>query len=149
MFAFDFWTSHSPSWNSTRTGNDGESIYQRPPLFEGSTLGGLERQRGFPSYRFHDRSALNYTLEYRHVPRWNPLTELPILNKLYIPWWQWVAFAEVGRVHDQYELDELHSNMKMTLGGSIRALVYELVVRADFGITQEGAEVQMFFNHPF
>lgn len=149
VLAFDAWTSHSFSWNETKTGDDGKPVFQRPPLFEGSTLGGLERQRGFPSNRFHDRSAVNYTLEYRHVPRWNPLPELPLLNRLFIPWWQWVAFVEVGRVNDQYELDDLHSNMKMTIGGSVRALVYELVVRADFGVTQEGAEVQMFFNHPF
>lgn len=149
VLAFDAWTSHSLSWNATKTGDDGEPVYQRPPLFEGSTLGGLERQRGFPSYRYHDRSAVNYTLEYRYAPRWNPLGELPILNKLYLPWWQWVAFAEIGRVHDQYDLAELHSNMKTTVGGGIRALVYELVIRADFALSQEGAEVQMFFRHPF
>ena len=35
------------------------------------------------------------------------------------------------------------------LGGGIRAMVYELVVRVDLAFSEEGGEVQMFFNHPF
>ena len=149
VVAFDFWTSHSPSWNDSSTGDDGEEVFHRPPLFEGSTLGGLERQRGFPSNRFHDRSAINYVLEYRYMPKWNPFPEIPLINTLFIPWWQWVGFVEVGRVHDEYDLGELHSGMKTTLGAGVRALVFELVIRVDVGVTEEGGEVQMFFNHPF
>jgi len=68
---------------------------------------------------------------------------------LYIPWWQWVGFIEVGRVNDQYDLAELHSSMKTSVGGGVRALVYELVIRVDAAVSEEGGEVQMFFNHPF
>jgi hypothetical protein len=32
---------------------------------------------------------------------------------------------------------------------AVYALVYELVIRVDFGVSGEGGEVQMFFNHPF
>lgn len=149
VLAFDVWTSHSPSWNDAKTDASGEQIFQRPPLFEGSTLGGLERQRGYAAFRYHDRSAINYTLEYRYTPQWNPLGKVPLLKRLYIPWWQWVGFAEIGRVHDSYDLADLHSSMKATVGGGIRALVYELVVRADFGFTEEGVNVQMFINQPF
>jgi outer membrane protein assembly factor BamA len=148
VLAFDFWTSHSPSWNDSST-EDGEEVFHRPPLFEGSSLGGLERQRGYPSNRYHDRSAVNYVMEYRHMPKWNPFPDIPLVNKLYIPWWQWVGFVEVGRVNDQYDLGDLHSNMKTTIGGGVRAMVYELVIRVDVGVTEEGGEVQMFFNHPF
>jgi hypothetical protein len=31
----------------------------------------------------------------------------------------------------------------------VRAMVYELVIRVDVGVSEEGSEVQMFFNHPF
>jgi hypothetical protein len=31
------------------------------------------------------------------------------------------------------------------VGGGVR----ELVIRVDVGVTEEGGEVQMFFNHPF
>ena len=83
------------------------------------------------------------------MPKWNPFPNIPYVNKLFIPWWQWVGFVEVGRVHDEYDLGELHSDMKTTIGAGVRALVYELVIRVDVGVTEEGAEVQMFFNHPF
>lgn len=148
VLAFDLWASHSPTWNDRETIDDAE-VYSRPPLFEGSTLGGLWRQRGYPTNRFWDRSAINYTLEYRYMPRWNPFPDIPYVNKLFIPWWQWVAFAEVGRVHDEWDLGELHKDMKWTLGGSARLLVYELVIRVDVGVSEEGGEVQMFFNQPF
>lgn len=148
VLAFDLWTSHSPSWNRSSDDN-GIQRFERPPLFEGSTLGGLERQRGFPTNRFHDRSAINYTLEYRYIPKWNPLGDIPLINQLFIPWWQWVGFIEVGRVDNQYDLSQLHSNMKTSIGGGIRALVFELVIRVDVAVSEEGGETQMFFNHPF
>ena len=149
VLAFDLWTSHSPSWNKSSTDDNGLESFHRPPLFEGSTLGGLERQRGYATSRYHDRSAINYTLEYRYMPKWNPLGDIPLINKLFIPWWQWVGFIEVGRVNDQYDLSELHSSMKTSVGGGVRALVYELVIRVDVAVSEEGGEVQMFFNHPF
>jgi hypothetical protein len=38
--------------------------------------------------------------------------------------------------------------MKVTARGSARAMVYELVVLVDMGFSEEGGEIQMFFNHP-
>jgi Omp85 superfamily domain len=149
VLALDFWTSDVPTWNSSHTGDDGEQVFHRAPLFEGSTLGGLERQRAYPSNRFHDRSAINYTAEYRYMPRWNPFPQIPLINTLHIPWWQWVAYAEVGRVADNWSFSDLHKKMKVSVGGSVRAMVYELVIRVDMGFSEEGGEVQMFFNHPF
>lgn len=149
VLALDFWTSDVPTWNSSHTNRDGEEVFHRAPLFEGSTLGGLERQRGYPSNRFHDRAAINYTAEYRYMPNWNPFPEIPLINTLYIPWWQWVGFVEVGRVADKWSVSELHKKMKVSAGGSVRALVYELVIRVDVAMSEEGGEVQMFFNHPF
>lgn len=148
VLALDVWASHSPTWNDRETVN-GNEVFNRPPLFEGSTLGGLMRQRGFSNNRFWDRSAINYTLEYRHIPRWNPLPEIPLIDQLFIPWWQWVAFAELGRVHDEFDLKELHRDMKLTVGAGVRALVQGLVIRVDVAASEEGGEVQMFFNHPF
>lgn len=51
-----------------------------------TTLGGLERQRAYASNRFHDRSAINYTAEYRYMPKWNPFLKIPLVNTLHIPW---------------------------------------------------------------
>jgi hypothetical protein len=149
VLAFDIWTSHVPTWNSSHTNDAGEQVFHRAPLYEGSTLGGLERQRAYPSNRYHDRSAINYSAEYRYMPRWNPFPNIPLVNKLYIPWWQWVAYAELGRVADNWSFSDLHKKMKYSVGGSVRLMVYELVIRVDMGVSEEGGEVQMFFNHPF
>jgi len=149
VLALDIWTSDVPTWHSSHRGDNGEDIFHRAPLFEGSTLGGLERQRGYPSDRFHDRSAINYSAEYRYMPNWNPFPDIPLINTLHIPWWQLVGYAEVGRVADNWSFSDLHKKMKVTVGGSVRAMVYELVVRVDVGVSEEGSEIAMFFNHPF
>ena len=83
------------------------------------------------------------------MPKWNPLPDIPLINTLHIPWWQWVAYAEVGRVADNWSFSDLHKKMKVSVGGSVRAIVYELVIRVDMGVSDEGGELQMFFNHPF
>ena len=36
--------------------------------------------RGFPQNRFFDRSAVYYTVEYRHTLNWNPLKDNSILS---------------------------------------------------------------------
>jgi hypothetical protein len=139
--------SDIPTWNSSHAGDDGERIFHRAPLFEGSTLGGLDRQRGFPADRFHDRAAINYALEYRYVPRWNPFPKIPLVNKLRIPWLQWVALLEVGRVASDWSLSGLHQSMKVSAGVGARAFVEGLVIRVDLVASEEGGEVQMFFTH--
>ncbi|NVK40301.1 MAG: BamA/TamA family outer membrane protein [Oceanospirillaceae bacterium] len=149
VLALDVWTSDVPTWNSFHINSDGERVFHRAPLFEGSTLGGLERQRAYPGHRFHDRAAINYTAEYRYIPKWNALSEVPLISSLGIPWWQWVGFLEVGRVADKWSLGELHRDMKVSLGGGVRALVYGLVIRVDAGVSEEGGAVQMFFRQPF
>ena len=83
------------------------------------------------------------------MPKWNPFPEIPLIKTLHIPWWQWVAYAEVGRGADNWSFNDLHKKMKVTVGGSVRAMVYELVIRVDVGVSDEGGELQMFFNHPF
>jgi hypothetical protein len=139
VLALNFWTSDVPTWAK---GN-------RPPVFAGSTLGGFDRLRAYQESRFNDRSAIYYAAEYRHVPSWNPWPEVPLINKLYIPWWQWVGFAEAGRVAGSYSLSTLHADMKWVIGGGIRAMVMGIVVRIDTAISEEGTGVQMTVGHPW
>lgn len=129
--------------------DQGNEVFHRPPLFMGSTLGGIDRQRGFATNRFHDRSAINYVVEYRDTRVWNPFPKIPLINKLEIPWWQWVAFLEAGRAADDWELDELHSDMKFSFGVGIRMSVRGLIVRVDLAGSEEGGEIQMFIGHTF
>jgi hypothetical protein len=148
VIALNFWTSDVPTWNSTHSSN-GETIYHRAPLFEGSTLGGLDRQRGFATNRFHDRASINYAAEYRYVPVFNPFTTMPLLNKLHIPWWQVVGFVEVGTVADNWSVSDLHRDMKVSLGAGLRMSVAGLVIRMDAAASEEGGQVQMFFGQNF
>jgi hypothetical protein len=71
--------------------------------------------RGYPEGRFNDRSAVYYAAEYRHIPDWNPLKNFGWLNRrnAHVQWLQYVVGVEVGRVADEFDLGELHSDMKV------------------------------------
>ena len=47
-----------------------------------------------------------------------------------------MGFAETGIVNDEWDLDELHSDMKWTLGGGVRLMVEGVIVRIDIGFNQ-------------
>ena len=80
-------------------GDNGQPIVEgAPPYFEGARLGGLYRMRGYRHNRFHDKSAIYYSAEYRFIPNRSPLNQLDKLGWFNFNWWQFVAFAEVGRV---------------------------------------------------
>jgi hypothetical protein len=115
----------------------------------GSALGGLFRQRGFASTRFNDRSAINYTLEYRHTTQTSLLSRFRFLDRFGIDFTQLVGFVEMGRVGPEFDLSELHEDMKFTYGLGLRASAQSLIVRADLGASDEGMFVQMFVGQPF
>ncbi|MCU7939987.1 MAG: hypothetical protein KZQ64_03940 [gamma proteobacterium symbiont of Bathyaustriella thionipta] len=148
VIAFNAWWIDTPTWDDSSTHN-GKEIYHRPPTYQGATLGGLDRQRAFPAARFNDRSAVNYALEYRHMNKWNPFLNIPLIKTLRIPWWQWVGFVEAGRVNDEWDLDELHNDMKWTVGGGARIMVEGVIVRVDIGVSEEDAGLQMFIGQTF
>lgn len=150
VLALNLWWVDTPSWDDADN-QDGEDVFHRPPTYAGATLGGLDRMRGYPEGRFHDRSAVYYAAEYRHMPHWNPLKNFGWLNRrnAHVQWLQYVAGLEVGRVADAFEIDELHTDMKVAGLLGVRAMVNTLVVRADVGITAEGGAVQMTIDQPF
>ncbi|MCU0577782.1 MAG: BamA/TamA family outer membrane protein, partial [Desulfobacterota bacterium] len=149
VLAFDFWTANAFSWERTSM-EDGEEVYQRPPAYLGATLGGLWRMRGFPTSRFNDQAAVYYAAEYRVIPEWNPFAGIDLLQRyLGIAWWQWVAFAEAGRVAPVWTVGELHSAMKWDGGIGIRAMAKGIVVRVDIAGSKEGFGVNMMVGQPF
>jgi hypothetical protein len=83
------------------------------------------------------------------MPLSNPFSMIPLIKKLTIPWWQWVVFAEAGRVIDDWDIGELHKDMKFTFGGGLRVSVEGLIIRLDVAGSDEGGEVQMFIGHAF
>lgn len=148
VIAFDAWISDVPSWNDFSIVN-GERLYERPPAYMGSALGGLFRQRGFATTRFSDRSAVNYAFEYRHTTQRSLLSRFRFLDRFGIDFTQLVGFLEVGRVGPEFDLGDLHEDMKFTYGVGLRASALGLIVRADLGVSEEGLQVQMFVSQPF
>lgn len=136
------WTADTPSWERNSTAG-------RPPFYEGATLGGFYRLRGYEGSRFHDRSAICYSLEYRMIPEWNPLSDVDALDVFKIDWWQWVLFAEAGRVAPAWSLETLHEEMKYDAGVSLRVMVLKAVGRIDVAVSDEGTRVSAMYGHPF
>lgn len=144
--AFDFYLADTPTWESV---DEDTQQYHRPPAFSGITLGGFERMRGFSGKRFAGRSAVDYSLEYRVQPRWQPLQSWPVFNWYKVPWWQWVVFAEAGKVSNEFSFEELHSEMKYTIGGAIRFEIEDVVVRTELAFGGENAQIWVMVNQPF
>ena len=144
VLAFDFYTTDTPTWNKC----DG-AVCARPPEQEQARLGGLYRLRGYTAGRYHGRSAIHYSAEYRVLPDWQPLDDIPLINYYDLPWWQWVAFAEVGRVADDYDLKTLHEDMKWNVGGAVRFQVEGIVVRAEMAKGADEGTFRVMINQPF
>jgi hypothetical protein len=148
VLVLEVWTADTPSWD-TETVAGLDVPKGRTPFFEGATLGGFYRMRGFEGSRFHDRSAICYSLEYRVIPDWNPLGEIPALGLFKIDWWQWVFFAEAGRVAPEWDIETLHEDMKVDAGISLRAMILKAVCRVDVAVSGEGMRVSAMYGHPF
>nr|WP_287412937.1 BamA/TamA family outer membrane protein [Pseudodesulfovibrio sp.] len=140
VLAFNFWTVDTPSWNE----RDNGSVTGASPYFMGAALGGYTRQRGYPFYRFHDKAAINYAVEYRVMPKWNPLGTFN-----WFKWWEVVPFAEVGRVAPYWSPLELHGDMKVSAGVGLRVMILNSVLRLDMAGSSEGANVWAMINQTF
>jgi outer membrane protein assembly factor BamA len=145
VIAFDFEMGYVPTWETDANGN----VTSRPPQYEGATLGGLDRMRGFEGDRFSDKAGVYYGVEYRIIPRWQPLTKVQFLDWANIRYWQFAVFAEAGEVADSWGIEDLHSNMKIDGGISIRGMFYQAVCRLDIAISEEGSRVVAMYGHPF
>ncbi|WP_432468504.1 BamA/TamA family outer membrane protein [Agarivorans sp. Z349TD_8] len=148
VLALNVATADTPSWNKS-SDIKGESRFHRPAWFAGATLGGMNRLKGYETARYHSRSMLYYSAEYRFTPHWNPLPKIPVVNWFNVPAWYWVAFAELGRVADEYSLTTLHQDMKYSIGGSLRIMLEGVVLRADFASSGEDKVFRLGINHPY
>ncbi len=144
ILAFDIYTADTPTWNQCN-GNQ----CARPPEQEQVSLGGLYRLRGSTSGRYHGRSAIHYSMEYRVMPEWQPLNDIPVINYYNMPWWQWVVFLESGRVADEYNLETLHQDMQWNIGAAVRFQVEGIVVRAEIAEGSDEGMFRVMINQPF
>jgi hypothetical protein len=60
-----------------------------------------------------------------------------------------VPFAELGRVAPEWDVDRLHSDMKLDAGLGLRFLAMGIVARIDTAFSDEGFGVQMMISQPF
>lgn len=145
VLAFNFWTAYVPTWETDEAGK----VIRRPPQYEGATLGGYDRMRGFEGSRFHDKAGIHYAVEYRVIPRWQPLPDVELLKWAKIRYWQFAVFAEAGDVAGSWEAEALHSGMKTDVGFSLRGMLYQAVCRLDVAFSEEGSRVVAMYGHPF
>ena len=147
--AFNIFTAYYPSWeHDNRLGNYYAGDSHRPPPFEGPALGGWNRLRAYDSYRYQDKALMYYGVEYRVIPKFNPFRNSKWLP-IDIDWFQGALFAEAGQVNDEYDLGELHKDMKGDIGFSLRALAAKVPVRFDVAWGEEGSNMWVFLKQPF
>lgn len=138
--AFNFWSMDTPSWQY----DDNGKVSGDSPYFMGAYLGGYARQRGYDFYRFHDKSAINYQLEYRVMPKWSPLSSFK-----WFKWWEVVPFVEAGRVAPYWNPFDLHKDMKLSAGVGIRMMILNSVFRVDLAGSSEGGNLWAMVNQTF
>ncbi len=149
IIALNFWTGDTPSWEE-HGGDDGNiTVAHRSPFYEGASLGGFYRMRGYPVDRFNDRSVIYTAAEYRYTLDWNPIGSVSWLRFLQSDWLQLVGFIEGGRVANNYDLSVLLQDWKADGGFGLRSMFAGGVVRLDIGFSEESATGWVMFGHPF
>ncbi len=149
VIALNFWTGDSPSWKEHLNDDGVIEISDRPPFYDGATLGGFYRMRGYENHRFSDKSVIYTTAEYRYTPHWNPIGEISWLRWLHMDFWQFVGFVEGGRVADEYDFSELFSDWKSDIGIGLRAMMAGGIIRLDIATSDEGTAAWVMFGQPF
>ncbi len=149
VLALDVWTADAPTRNETTLPSGYVEVHNAPPYYEGANLGGFNRMRAYPFYRFNDRSAIYTSAEYRYTPHWNPIGQIHWLKFLKMDWWQLAGFVEGGRVAGEYTVSALTSDWKADAGVGIRAMVAGGIVRLDMAASNEGGSLWFMVGHPF
>ncbi|MCK5529351.1 MAG: BamA/TamA family outer membrane protein [Kiritimatiellae bacterium] len=148
VLALDFWTAYVPTWE-TETVDGVEIVTERPPYYEGANLGGFYRMRAYEGNRFHDKAAIYGSIEYRIIPKWQPLLENKLFKYFELDWMQFAVFAEAGRVAPEWTFDELTTDMKFDAGVSLRGMLMKSVFRLDLAVGEEGSRVVAMYGQPF
>lgn len=153
VLAFNFITMDTPSWNKYDLITDSEGnqtkIFHRPQLFVSANLGGVKKLRAYNAFRFYDRSMIYYSAEIRKTLEWNPLNYFSLTKSIGVDFFQLVGFADIGRVAPHWKINTLHTDMKWSIGGGLRAYMGGLVARVDVAKGKDDIMVQMFIDHPF
>lgn len=147
VLALNLWTAYAPNWETVLT-DDGPVTKGRPPNYMGASLGGFDRLKAYPMYRFSDKAALLYSAELRMIPRWDP-KNIKMFRAMDIDWIQLVPFIEVGRVAPTWSLDDFHHDMKWNLGLGFRFMMNKVVFRVDTAANDKVWSMWAMVSHPF
>jgi len=147
IIALNLWTGDCPTWDEELQADGRIGVHHRPPFYEGATLGGFYRMRGYPVDRFNDRSVIYTAAEYRYTLDWNPLGNISWLAFLQSDWLQLVGFVEGGRVANDY--GDLYKNWQVDYGAGLRAMFTGAVFRLDVGASDETTTAWAMISHPF
>ena len=147
VIAADLWTSYSPTWKQDIVGGR-RVVHDGPPFYDGGTLGGDTRFRGYLDNRFWDRAAIYGSLELRLIPEWNPFAKIALLKQADLAWMQWVVFVEGGRVAPDFSAD-IFSHLKVDAGFGLRILANDTLIRIDVAASNEAFGVWARLNQPF
>ncbi|WP_127717943.1 hypothetical protein [Halobacteriovorax sp. HLS] len=120
-----------------------------PAWFAQANLGGSKRLRGYRQSRFYGKNALYGSVEYRTRPKLNIFKQIPIIDKIDIPWWQLVVFGEVGNVNNQKNFDLRIPSTYYSYGFGLSAMVEGLVARSDLAFGEDTYYIRFFVNQSF
>ena len=116
-------------------------------LSNATSLGGLNRLRGYPSGRFFDSYTNFQGVEFRwYVLEKERAFDIFFERGVHTSW-QFAFFYERGTVARTPA--SLWSKLKSSYGVGVRALFTSSLLRADFGISDEGSELTIFAGYPF
>jgi len=112
-----------------------------------TSLGGLNRLRGYPTGRFYDNYTFFAGLENRFymVEDYQPFNYF--VQKGVFTGLQFAAFVDAGQVSPTPE--KLLGKLKTTYGMGVRVLLNTVVIRLDQAYSDEGRESMIFVGYPF
>jgi hypothetical protein len=147
VLAVNFWTSNTLTWKTDS--QNSQIVYHQPPPGVGSTLGGFDRLRAYPTSRFQDKAAVYYSAELRLISTVNYIGDISFLSYFEIDWLQLVAFVEAGRVGPDHNTDLFIKDLKKDIGLSLRLMAFRSVIRLDWAVSDEGSQIWAMYNQTF
>jgi len=121
---------------------------QEASLGSATALGGTQRMRAYPGFRFQDAYSffIGNELRYYALENWLPfdfLVARGVYNSL-----QFAAFYELGQVSSRRD-SSLYSDFKTSTGLGLRAIFSSAVFRLDHAWGEEGSQTSVFWGYPF
>ena len=114
---------------------------------QATTLGGTNRLRGYPSFRFYDTYSNFFGAELRWYTMQNETPFNWVIMKDVFTSLQFAFFYETGTV--AAESSQLFNHFRQSYGIGARAVLKSLIIRTDLGFSDEGSEFVFFVGYPF